>query len=172
MHLWRPCQTSVGVDRVRASFAFSVEPSGNASASIRVGSPGEPEGILRSKLSQMMIEVLVHQYAPLLACERTEERMRMGATTIRACGGKPIDQSEESRPFHVHIMRIARDQLLCSRRIAVHGLIVTEREAFHDWAEDPPHECTLGAYVAECHLQALRSATMQRVPTSSKPSRW
>ena len=46
---------------------------------------------LSSELAQVMIEMLVHQYSPLLRCEATEKAVRMSGAGWRAAGGKAVN---------------------------------------------------------------------------------
>ncbi len=57
-----------------------------------------------------MIQVFVHPRTPFRRCQLTEKRMRMPGATLRASGGKSVNQTGETLPFPGKLSLIAYDQ--------------------------------------------------------------
>ena len=55
--------------------------------------------MLDAELSQVMVDVFVHENRPLLWLERTKERMWVFRAAGRAGGGKAIDRFKELGAF-------------------------------------------------------------------------
>src|SRR5450631_4938349 len=46
---------------------------------------------LDAKLPQVMVDMLVHSFSPLLGCEFAEEAVRLGGAVVRATFGEAVD---------------------------------------------------------------------------------
>ena len=68
---------------------------------------------LNAELSQMMVDVLVHEDGPLLRVEWTEKRVRVGGAARGTLGGEALDRCDQPCAFTLEfaLRRIRREQL-------------------------------------------------------------
>ena len=55
--------------------------------------------VLHSKLPQMMVQMLVHQFGPLAGCERPEKAVRMLGASRGSARGEALQQLKRPLPF-------------------------------------------------------------------------
>src|SRR6185437_9170262 len=107
-----------------------------------------------SKLPQVVIKMLVHQYRPLLRSQRSEETVWMRGTASRPRCDEPVDQVEQPRALRVQIPFVAHAQRIDGRRVPAHRFIVAQHQRFHDRADDLPDQLARRTHLACRELEA------------------
>ena len=76
-----------------------------------------PDCALDAELSQMVIDVFVHENGPLLRFERTKERVWVLGATRCAVGGEAVDRCDELSAFSLEVaLCVVRGKELRRRR--------------------------------------------------------
>src|SRR5512141_2973721 len=75
-------------------------------------------GVLRSggELSEVMVEVLVHHDAPLVAAQPAEKRVRLASGVLAAELVEATDESGEALPLRLEVPVVPDDELRVRRR--------------------------------------------------------
>jgi hypothetical protein len=92
----------------------------------------EPSLALNSKLSKMMVHMLVHQDRPLIWHQAPEEAMRIRGASCRSSRGKSVNEHTESFALSVEAPFILHQKILRRRRILSHRFVVLQRH----WLDD------------------------------------
>src|SRR5687768_2916020 len=82
---------------------------------------------LPSELTQVVIDVLVHQLPPLLAGHLPEEGVRLGAGLRRAVGDEAVDEVREARALGGEFALVGDDEGGVGRRVLAEGLLAEDR---------------------------------------------
>src|SRR5215471_9174831 len=99
-----------------------------------------PTAFLHAKLSQMMIEVLVHQLRPLVRRHLPKERVWICRAALRPRRGKPLHQRGQPKALFAQVPVILHEQTLRRRRVLSHRRLVLERHGLHHRPEDAPQK--------------------------------
>src|SRR6476660_3144717 len=81
---------------------------------------------LHSKLPQMVIGMLVHQYRPLIRRHRPEERVWMRGARLWSALREAIHEGAHSRALGFELRLIAHDEKRCRRGVPPHRLVVAD----------------------------------------------
>ena len=97
---------------------------------------------LDAELTQVMVQVFVHENRPLLRLERAEEGVWVGGAAGRADGDKAIDCLEEPGAFalEVRLGGVGQEEFRRGGRVAANGLVVAEDHRLDQAAEDVGRE--------------------------------
>jgi hypothetical protein len=104
-----------------------------------------------------MVEVLIHEYGPLVRLQPTEKRVRVLRTAGCSFGGEAIDGCDELGAFALEVAgrRWGREEFRRRRGVSAHRLIIAEDERFDEQADDAGGKgCALWIDSAHRHLQA------------------
>ena len=116
-----------------------------------------PGLVLGAELSQVMVQVFVHENRPLLRLERAEEGVWAGGAAGRAVGDKAIDCLQEPSAFdlEVRLGGVGQEEFRRGGRVAANGLVVAEDHRLDQAAEDVGREgCAFGTERAGGHVKA------------------
>ena len=112
--------------------------------------------LLYTELSQVMVDVFVHENRPLLWFERTKERMWVLGAASCTRRDKAIDSFDELFAFAAEfaLCGVRREEFRCGGRVAAYWFVVAEDEWFDKRADDVGRKgCTFGVDGAHGHLQ-------------------
>jgi hypothetical protein len=113
--------------------------------------------VLDPELSQMVVEVFVHENRPLLRLHWAKEAVRVRRAAAWPTRREPIDEVGQSRALCDKIPLVRHDERRHRRRIALHRLVVAQCEGLDDSAEHPTDQHLRRMRIAERHLHARRA---------------
>lgn len=127
---------------------------------------------LLAELPQMMVDVLVHQPAPLFAGELAKEGVYGSAGSLRAARGELLDQPCEPRPLAVEVALVGDDERRVGRR-ALAERLRPQRRLSHQRRQDLADQRLLHRAVAGDCLERNRAVAehLRRVHLPPLPRR-
>src|SRR5713226_1288992 len=112
--------------------------------------------LLGAELAQVMVQVLVHHHAPLLALEPAEKRVRVGRGLLRAGLAEDVDEAAEPISFGLEVLLVDHDERRIRGRVLAEGFL-SEQRRLDEGPENLPDEFLLARLVSRGHLHGDRA---------------